>query len=440
MPKLENRQATVAFTVTNTATSALNGTLLVRPTAPAPAEWLTLVGAPTRPFLPKAVQQVQVAVKVPPDAPSGALVFLLDAMSEANPDEDYTEGPAVSLDVPEPDRTVPWWRRYWWVFVIAAVVIAGIVLAVVLLTAGGNEETKILKRTISSLESDAPAWRATIASAAGELDEAGSETAASVKVIQQDATAQAAAAGCDDTYVGDRLADKLRVVLHDVDPDEAAPALVPVVCRTDPPGKADSETTGRVSYFGFDLQKLSGQKPFGAELRYQAGGSAIPSLGSVAAASATELRLPLAGAGGFAGVDRDRKPEIVLRWNGADVQNTALPLTIPRRLTEEFDVGFRVDGPAPFGPPNCRSFEESHEVPAGWTIDQARGDQGHPGVSQLEVGDDDQGLKSLEKYRYEAASERVVKVSGNICGVWVGFESVPASFLRRYRVFLIRRD
>jgi hypothetical protein len=133
----------------------------------------------------------------------------------------------------------------------------------------------------------------------------------------------------------------------------------------------------------------------------------------------------------------------VLKWNGAVVQNedpqghTALPLVIPRRLSEEFTVSAHADGVSFFDPPNCRDFAEDHEVPAGWTIEATRGDSGHPGISEIAVFDDDQGRKSLEDYRYEAVSQRVVKVGGRICGVAV---FVPANFERRYRVFLIRRD
>lgn len=127
--------AEAQYTVTNTSTDDLNGRLLTTPQDPAKAEWFSIVGEATRDFAPGAAEQARVQIKVPAGTPPATYSVRLDAVSEANPDEDFTEGPSVSFDVALPPPPEPWWKKWWWVFlIIGIVVLLGIGVAVWLLT------------------------------------------------------------------------------------------------------------------------------------------------------------------------------------------------------------------------------------------------------------------------------------------------------------------
>ena len=105
--------ARASFTVTNTSSQALRGRLLTRPRDAAKPEWFTVAGESVRDFAPNGAQQVVVELKVPPGTPPGSYSFRLDAVSEDEPDEDFTEGPYVGFDVaappPPPPKKFPWW-------------------------------------------------------------------------------------------------------------------------------------------------------------------------------------------------------------------------------------------------------------------------------------------------------------------------------------------
>ena len=132
------------YTVTNTSAASLDGRLLAVPQDPAKTEWFSIDGEAARPFAPGAAERAVVEVRVPAGTPPATYSFRLDAVSEAAPDEDFTEGPTVSFDVALPAPPVPWWKRYWWIIVIAAVVllaIVGVVLWLVLRGSGGTTTT-----------------------------------------------------------------------------------------------------------------------------------------------------------------------------------------------------------------------------------------------------------------------------------------------------------
>jgi hypothetical protein len=129
-----NGGAQASFTVTNTSTQTLRGRLLARPGDTAKPEWFSVVGETVRQFGPNAAEQVVVQLNVPRAAPPGTYSFRLDAVSEADPDEDFTEGPSVAFEVaaapPPPKRKIPWW-----IFAIAGGVLLLIIIIVVILIA-----------------------------------------------------------------------------------------------------------------------------------------------------------------------------------------------------------------------------------------------------------------------------------------------------------------
>ncbi len=102
----------ITFTVTNISESPLRGQLFVRPLGSTKGEWLSLAGESERDFSPNAAQPVVVKVSTPPGAPAGKYQFRLDAISVINPDDDFTVGPTIDLEVKAteaPKKAFPWW-------------------------------------------------------------------------------------------------------------------------------------------------------------------------------------------------------------------------------------------------------------------------------------------------------------------------------------------
>jgi PASTA domain len=122
--------AQTPFTVTNTSAQPMRGRLLTKPNAPAKPEWLSVVGESIRDFGPNAAEQVVVQLNVPPTTAPGSYAFRLDAVSEVDPDEDFTEGPSVAFDVapppPKPKKKFPWW-----ILIVVGAVVLLIVIGVV---------------------------------------------------------------------------------------------------------------------------------------------------------------------------------------------------------------------------------------------------------------------------------------------------------------------
>jgi PASTA domain-containing protein len=101
----------ITFTVTNSSARPLRGRLRVRPLGSTKGEWLNIAGEIERNFSPNATQQVVVKVAPPQGAPAGKYQFRLDAVSVTNPDDDFTEGPTVDLEVKPteaPKKPFPW--------------------------------------------------------------------------------------------------------------------------------------------------------------------------------------------------------------------------------------------------------------------------------------------------------------------------------------------
>jgi hypothetical protein len=120
-----------SFTVTNTSAQALRGRLLTRPYDPAKPEWFSIAGESVREFAPNASEQVVVQLEVPPGTTPGSYSFRLDAVSEDDPDEDFTEGPSVAFDVtalPPPKKK----KFPWWILAIVGAVVLLIIIGVLI--------------------------------------------------------------------------------------------------------------------------------------------------------------------------------------------------------------------------------------------------------------------------------------------------------------------
>jgi beta-lactam-binding protein with PASTA domain len=124
--------AQAPFTVTNTRAQALKGRLLARPREPAKPEWLSIAGESVRDFAPNAAEQVVVKLAVPPTTQPGSYSFRLDAVSEVDPDEDFTEGPSVAFEVTPPPPPKEKRKFPWWIFAIIGAVVLLIIAGVVI--------------------------------------------------------------------------------------------------------------------------------------------------------------------------------------------------------------------------------------------------------------------------------------------------------------------
>ncbi|MDH3460420.1 MAG: hypothetical protein OEM00_05470 [Burkholderiaceae bacterium] len=123
-------QGKLVFTVTNTTTKPQRGTLRARALDSAQAGWLSVSGEFERDFSAGFTHQVEMVVKVPPGTPPGRFRVRLDALSVANPEEDFTEGPAIAVVVPAVEAAEPK-KSLWWVWLIVALVVL-LVISVVL--------------------------------------------------------------------------------------------------------------------------------------------------------------------------------------------------------------------------------------------------------------------------------------------------------------------
>src|SRR5215218_10087766 len=94
--------AQASFMVTNTSAQTLKGRMLTRPSDSGSPEWFSVVGESVRDFAPNAAEQVVVQLAFPPGTPPGSYSFRLDAVSQIDPDEDFTEGPSVAFEVAPP--------------------------------------------------------------------------------------------------------------------------------------------------------------------------------------------------------------------------------------------------------------------------------------------------------------------------------------------------
>jgi len=128
------RKGVTTFTVSNASGRSLTGRAQLRVDQSVASSWLALTGEPERAFAANQSSQFDVEIAVPPDATAGQYTFSLDMTGVENPDEMFSLGPPVSIEVPEPvveDGGLPKW---WWMPVAVAVVLliggVGVFLAI----------------------------------------------------------------------------------------------------------------------------------------------------------------------------------------------------------------------------------------------------------------------------------------------------------------------
>ncbi len=133
----EKRQAQVAFSVTNLSGRPLRGRALLKSDKAEANAWLTVDDEAERDFAIAETKQYVVRIAVPNDAPAGFAPFRLDMVGVDNPDENFTQGPTVTFQVPAPLPKSPPFP--WWIILVALALLIVIGVVIFLLTRGGGE-------------------------------------------------------------------------------------------------------------------------------------------------------------------------------------------------------------------------------------------------------------------------------------------------------------
>lgn len=115
------KSARLVFTVTNTTQKPQRGSLRAKALDSGQGAWLDVVGDDEREFAPGFTHQVELTVTLPPGTSPGKFRVRLDALSVANPDDDYTEGPVVGVNVGAGEA--PPKPSMWWVWLIVGILV-----------------------------------------------------------------------------------------------------------------------------------------------------------------------------------------------------------------------------------------------------------------------------------------------------------------------------
>ena len=99
-----NRTGEAAFSVSNQTGRAVRARASVAVVDPTQASWLSIGGMAERQYPAGGMEQITVAVTVPPEAAAGIYQFRLNVTSVVNPDEDWAQGPLVAFQVTGPGR------------------------------------------------------------------------------------------------------------------------------------------------------------------------------------------------------------------------------------------------------------------------------------------------------------------------------------------------
>lgn len=113
-----------AFTVNSKVPNAVRASLKIQVSGGAKAEWFAIEGEPERAIPGGASEAVAVRVNVPAGVAPGDYRFRLRAVAVNDPDNDFAEGPPVTLIVKPTDGTSK--PPYWLYLLIALLVLAAL--------------------------------------------------------------------------------------------------------------------------------------------------------------------------------------------------------------------------------------------------------------------------------------------------------------------------
>jgi F5/8 type C domain/PASTA domain len=152
--------AAAVFTITNVTARPVRSIALAVALDNTKRDWLSIEGESERDFGAGTTQQFTVnfdAVGPPPaSGPAGKYPFRLTVASAMNPDEDFTEGPTVTVEVGPTQTEVkpPPSRPLWWIIPVAAVVLIGILVgAWLLLRTRKVEVPSVVGKTVAEATS-----------------------------------------------------------------------------------------------------------------------------------------------------------------------------------------------------------------------------------------------------------------------------------------------
>jgi hypothetical protein len=151
--------AQAVFTVTNATPRPIRGMARARALGDTKREWLSVAGETERDFGGGTTEQFTVNFDAA-GAPAGKYPFRLDVSSARNPDEDFTEGPTVTVEVagapPPPPPPPP--KKWWIIFVIiGGVVLIGIIILIVVLVGNGKKPPQEVTPTPTATATEPPA-------------------------------------------------------------------------------------------------------------------------------------------------------------------------------------------------------------------------------------------------------------------------------------------
>jgi len=132
--------AEAVFTVTNATARPVRGMARTKPQGDTKREWLSIAGETERDFGGGATEQFTVKFDAA-GAPGGKYPFRLDVASALNPDEDFTEGPTVNVEIAAATVPAPPKKKFplWIIFVIAGVVLIIIIVVIILVVRSGGK-------------------------------------------------------------------------------------------------------------------------------------------------------------------------------------------------------------------------------------------------------------------------------------------------------------
>ena len=142
-----NRSGQASFTVFNGRGRPAPGRANIVPLQNNTNGWYTLDGNRERDFDIALTSQYTVRVTVPPEIPAGSYSFRLDMVGVDNPDEDSTQGPVVTFEVPEPavKKPIPWKIPA----IIVALVLVVIVAAVGFILKDGGSNPGLIPEVVA---------------------------------------------------------------------------------------------------------------------------------------------------------------------------------------------------------------------------------------------------------------------------------------------------
>jgi hypothetical protein len=144
------------FNVTNTSGTALTGRASLETVSPNSAfiSWLAQSGATERRFEVSGTHRFEGLIQAPPNAHAGEYSFRLNMRDISDPDESFTQGPAVTFLVPEPVKPKPK-LPVWAILLIllgGVVLMALLVLVIYLLIPKGAQVPVVIGRPATTAQ------------------------------------------------------------------------------------------------------------------------------------------------------------------------------------------------------------------------------------------------------------------------------------------------